>query len=238
MADLHNLITEVQQQADPAGADLHQRFFKTGPGEYGEGDVFLGLTVPVQRRIAKRYRDLPREDVQRLLASHYHEFRFIALAILAEQYKRGNSASKAEIVSFYLRGLEHVNNWDLVDASAPCILGEHLKSGGDELLDELALSPHLWTRRAAIVATLVISRAWNTEPALRISTLLLSDKHDLIRKAVGWALREVGIVDRPALLRFLHTHYRELSRTTLRYAIEHLTLQERKAALSEQFPAY
>ncbi len=236
MADLHDLITEVQQLADPTAAAIRQRFFKTGPGEYGEGDVFFGLTVPAQRRIAKRHLDLPRKDVQQLLASHHHEFRFIALAILVAQYKRADSGSKADIVSFYLQQLEHVDNWDLVDASAPYILGDHLKSRGDQLLDRLARSPHMWTRRVAIVATLAISRAWNIEPALRISASLLSDKHDLIRKAVGWALREVGIVDRPGLLRFLHNHYRELSRTTLRYAIEHLTPQERKAALSGQFP--
>ena len=169
MTKLQELMSEVQQGADPAGAAIRQRFFKTGPGEYGEGDLFLGLTVPAQRKVAKRYRDLPRKDVERLLASRYHEFRFIALAILVAQYQRGTHDVKVDIVSWYLQQLEHVNNWDLVDASAPYIVGEHLKAGGDEVLDALAQSPHLWTRRVAIVSTLAMTRAWNTAPALRIS---------------------------------------------------------------------
>ena len=236
MAGVQELMGEVQQLANPAGAAIRRRFFKTGPGEYGEGDLFFGLTVPTQRKVAKRYRDLPRKDVQRLLASPYHEFRFIALAIVVAQYKFGTQDAKAEIVAFYLRHLEYVNNWDLVDTSAPYILGEHMKTAGDKLLDDLARSSHLWTRRVAIVSTLALTQAWNTAPALRIAATLLGDKHDLIRKAVGWMLREVGIVHRPALLRFLQLHYGELSRVTLRYAIEHLTPRERKAALHGQFP--
>ncbi len=229
------LKRDLEQLADPVTAANRARFFKTAAGQYGEGDQFIGLTVPAQRRVAGQYVKLSLEDVAELLASAIHECRFIALAILVDQYRRAAPDQKQRLVDFYLAHLGRVNNWDLVDASAPYILGEHLKDSEDRALDQLAASPDLWTRRVAMVATLAIIKAGNVEPTLRIAEMLLSDRHDLIHKAVGWALREVGRVQRGQLLRFLDEHYAKLPRTTLRYAIEHLTPEQRKAALTGNF---
>ncbi|MBV9678994.1 MAG: DNA alkylation repair protein [Acidobacteriaceae bacterium] len=210
-------------------------FFKTGKGEYGEGDYFLGIPVPVQRKIAARHRSLSRSGITQLLSSRFHEHRFVALAVLVGQFRRGSSAEREEITAFYLSQTERINNWDLVDTSAPYILGEYLKTHKRDLLDQLAHSPNLWERRIAMVSTLALIKSGETEDAFRIAELLLDDKHDLIHKAIGWALRETGVVSRPALLQFLQEHYKQIPCTTLRYAIEHLPPKARKQALSGVF---
>lgn len=235
MPSLPDLQAEAQSLANPTSAVGRARFFQTGPGQYAEGDRFLGLTVPEQRTIARRYHDLPIIDLQSLLQSPFHEHRFIALVILTSQYESAEDEARPALVDFYLSQTAYINSWDLVDASAPYILGHYLRFRDDRMLDELARSEHLWTRRIAIVATLGLLKIRKTQTALRVAELLLSDTHDLIHKAVGWALREVGKIDRPELLAFLRQHYERLPRTSLRYAIEHLAPEARKAALQGKF---
>lgn len=231
------LERELAAAADPKRAESSAWFFKTGKGEYGEGDRFLGVTVPLQRKIALRYRDLSFVDIERLLASRIHEHRFAALEILVAQYERATGAQREKIVDFYLEHTNCVNNWDLVDTSAPYIVGAHLHTRSRDLLDRLAASSNLWDRRIAIVSTLTLIKQGETKDTFRIAEQLLGDKHDLIRKAVGWALREAGKVSRPKLLKFLRRHYASIPRTTFRYAIERFALEERKQMLAGNMPA-
>jgi 3-methyladenine DNA glycosylase AlkD len=221
--------------ADPKRAKGLAWFFKTGKGEYGEGDRFLGITVPEQRKIALRNVDLPLDDVARLLESPIHEHRFTALEILVAKYGRTNEASRSRIFAFYLRHAGRANNWDLVDTSAPYIVGEHLKRRPRKRLDRLAASPNLWNRRIAIVATLALIREGEIDDTFRIAEKLLRDSHELIHEAVGWALREAGKVSARALLNFLRAHYSGLPRTTLRYAIERFPAPQRKRILAGEF---
>lgn len=220
--------------ADPKRAKGLAWFFKTGKGEYGEGDRFIGITVPEQRKIAKRYVELPLDEIARLLKSPIHEHRFTALEILVAKYARADEAIRCQIFAFYLRHAARANNWDLVDTSAPYIVGKHLKRRPRQLLDRLATSPNLWKRRIAIVATLALIRDGEVDDTFRIARKLLGDEHDLIRKAVGWALRETGKVSPAALLAFLRKHYPALARTTLRYAIERFPAAQRKRILAGQ----
>ena len=203
------------------------RFFKCGPGEYGEGDRFIGLTVPAQRRVARQFRDLPLAEVDVLLHSPVHEERLTALFIMVDQFRR-HEARRGGIVSLYLRRLRRVNNWDLVDSSAPQILGAWLLDKPRGRLDRLARSRNLWERRVAIVATLRFIANGESADAIRIATLLLHDEHDLIHKATGWMLREVGKrASEEALRAFLARHAARMPRTMLRYAIERLPPRER-----------
>jgi 3-methyladenine DNA glycosylase AlkD len=210
-------------------------FFKTGKGEYGEGDRFLGITVPVQRKIALRHIALPLEDIASLLASSIHEHRFTALEILVAQYARADKAQQSRIFRFYLRNAARANNWDLVDTSAPNIVGKHLKERPRDMLDRLAASRNLWKRRIAIVSTLAFVRDGEIDDTFRIAEKLLADEHDLIHKAVGWALRETGKVSVAALLRFLREHYVSIPRITLRYAIERFPAAQRMRLLAGDF---
>ncbi len=234
-------VTQVKKDlaalADEKRAANLAWFFKTGKGGYGEGDQFLGITVPLQRKIAARHRSLSLSGISALLGSRFHEHRFVALAILSAQFKRATPVERQNIVAFYLNHTERINNWDLVDTSAPSILGEYLKTQNRQLLDRLARSPHIWERRISIISTLALIKAGEIEDAFRIAKFLLSDEHDLIHKAIGWTLRETGKVSRPALLQFLQKHYNEIPRTALRYAIEHLPPKARKQALSGIFAA-
>lgn len=223
--------------ADPERAANLAWFFKTGKGEYGEGDRFLGVTVPLQRKIALRHRSLSSSGIAALLHSRFHEHRFVALEILTAKFEHAAPGEKAEIVNFYLSHTEQINNWDLVDTSAPYILGEYLKCQNRKLLDRLARSSSLWERRIAMVSTLAFIRSGEIEDAFRIAEILLTDRHDLIHKAIGWTLRETGKVSRPALIQFLQEHYPKIHRTALRYAIEHLPPKARKQALSGLFTA-
>jgi 3-methyladenine DNA glycosylase AlkD len=206
--------------ANPAKAAVLQRFFKTGPGEYGEGDVFLGLTVPQQRRIARQFAALPRVEVIRLLRSREHEHRLAALLIWARQFERGTAAERGAICEAYLENKAWVNNWDLVDLSAPSLLGAWLLGRSRRQLHRLARSHLLWERRIAIVATLTFIRHGEFADTFAIADRLLGDAEDLIHKACGWMLREVGKRDRAALESFLRPRCAVMPRTMLRYAIE------------------
>lgn len=219
--------------ASPAKAEGAARFFKTGKRQYAEGDVFLGVTVPQQRAIARAHRALSHPDLSRLLRSEIHEERLTALLILVAQYESGDDARKETCVAFYLAHLPHINNWDLVDSSAAPILGAHLLTRDRAILRRLARSKTLWERRVAIVATHAFLRAGETKDAIAIAEALLGDEHDLIHKAVGWTLRELGKrADLAALRRFLDEHGARMPRTALRYAIERLPLDERKRRLA------
>lgn len=218
--DLKELRAELQALGSPKRAEGSLRFFKTGPGEYGEGDKFLGLTVPEMRALARKYRSLSDEDALALLESPWHEERLVALILLVGSYERGDEARRNSIHRSYLAKARYINNWDLVDLSAAQIVGRHLRATDIALLQKLARSKDLWERRIAIVATFAFIRQDEFRPTLRISEMLLADEHDLIHKAVGWMLREVGKRDRRTLDAFLKKHYQEMPRTMLRYAIE------------------
>lgn len=225
----------LKAAADPRRAAAVAKFFKTGKGEYGEGDRFIGITVPALRMIARQYVALGLNDLARLLASPIHEYRLVALEILVAQYERADEAERERIVSFYLRHTAGMNNWDLVDAAAPYILGEHLKARPRSVLDRLAASANLWERRIAVVSTLALVRGGEVAETHRIARKLLEDEHDLIHKAVGWALRESGKVSSDALVEFLRAHYPRIPRTTLRYAIERFPAAQRKKLLAGEF---
>jgi 3-methyladenine DNA glycosylase AlkD len=223
VVDVKNTLASA---ADPAKATGLSRFFKTGPGEYGEGDVFLGLTVPTTRRLMKQFVQLPLDQVDILLDSEVHEHRFVGLLILVARYPK----SPGEIADFYLAAVRRgrVNNWDLVDCSAEFILGKYLFDRSRDLLFELAASDSVWERRVAMLSTFGFIKRGDASTALEIATVLASDNHDLIRKAVGWMLREVGKrVDPALLLSYLDEHAARLSRTSLSYATEHLTREQR-----------
>jgi 3-methyladenine DNA glycosylase AlkD len=217
----------LREAGNPADAEFLQRFFKTGPGQYGEGDQFLGIRVPATRRLTREFRDLSLPDVETLLHDKWHEARLLALTLLDDAYARGDSAEREAIFRLYLRNTDYINNWDLVDGSAPGIVGAHLATRSRTRLDNLARSKKLWERRIAIIATLHFIRHNEFDDTFRIAALLLGDSHDLIHKAVGWMLREVGKRDRARLEEFLDEHTPAMPRTALRYAIERMTPTER-----------
>ena len=226
------LRAEIHALAEPERGDHSQRFFKTGPGQYGEGDKFLGLTVPQMRVLVRKYRDLDDASALNLLASSWHEERSIALLLLVQGYERGDEARRNRIHRAYLANTTRINNWDLVDASAGQIVGAHLDASDIALLKRLAKAKSLWERRIAIVSTFYFIRRDEFRPTLEIAELLLGDSEDLIHKAVGWMLREVGKRDRRALDRFLEKHYARMPRTMLRYAIERHPERTRKQYLA------
>lgn len=217
---LGGLRAELYGLADPADAVNLLRFFKTGPGEYGEGDRFLGLRVPALRMMARRYADMDHASVLEMLTSSWHEERLLALVLLGNAYKRGNEVRRGQIHRAYLANTRYINNWDLVDASAEHIVGAHLDAGDIALLERLARSKDIWERRIAIVATFHFIKRNEFRPTLKIAGMLLNDSHDLIHKAAGWMLREVGRRDRGVLDAFLRKRYKKMPRTMLRYAIE------------------
>ena len=228
---------DLNEASDKAKSVTLARFFKTGPGEYGEGDRFLGVTVPKQRIIAKKYQDLPFSEVKKLLISPWHEHRLTGLLILAYRFSVSEMAQKREIFDFYLVHTERINNWDLVDVTAPGIVGEYLvESGSDSgLLRRLAKSQSLWERRIAIVSTFAWIRRGKYQECFEIAEILLHDSHDLIQKAVGWMLREVGKRCGTESLRdFLDRHACEMPRTMLRYAIERFPENVRQAYLRKK----
>ena len=223
---------ELQELGDPVRATHSLRFFKTGPGEYGEGDKFLGLTVPVMRTLVRKYRALADDAALELLASPWHEERLVALLLLVDGYKHGDERRRQKIHRAYLANARWINNWDLVDSSAEHVVGPHLDARDISLLEQLARSKNIWERRIAIVSTFHFIKRNEFRPTLRIATILLGDSHDLIHKAVGWMLREVGKRDRKTLDAFLKKHYRQLPRTMLRYAIERHPERTRKRYLA------
>ena len=223
----------LRDAADPIKAAFFPRFFKTGPGEYGEGDQFIGVTVPEQRKIAKEfYKNLTIPDTVALLHSTWHEERLTALFILVLKYQKGDTATKQKVVNTYLASTNWVNNWDLVDSSAPYILGDWLLDKDKAVLYEFAKSDVLWERRISIIATLMFIRKGEFTDTLNLAEQLLYDRHDLMHKAVGWCLREVGKRAEDVLIDFLDTYAATMPRTTLRYAIERLPEAKRKYYLA------
>lgn len=209
-------------------AEASAWFFKTAKGQYGYGDVFFGVNVPHQRRVAKECIDLPMAEIKKLLGSQFHECRLTALFILVGQYKRADNTAKEKIAKFYLANKKHVNNWDLVDSSASYILGNYLLDKDRSVLYKLAVSKNIWDRRIAIITTHTFIAQGDFKDTIAISQLLLDDDHDLIHKALGWTLREMGKKSQPALIDFLDAHATEMPRTALRYSLERLSDKQRK----------
>lgn len=205
---------------NPLIADHHLRFFKCGPGQYGEGDAFLGIMVPALRKLSREFTPISVGEAFALLQSKWHEARILALMILVRKYERADEPARQEIYHRYLASTGRINNWDLVDVSAPSIVGAYLLDRDRAPLFALAKSSSLWERRVAIISTSFFIRHDQFDDTLRIAEILLDDRHDLIHKATGWMLREVGKRDQPVLERFLRQHAREMPRTMLRYAIE------------------
>jgi 3-methyladenine DNA glycosylase AlkD len=222
-----SIRTRLRDLGDPTDAAFLQGFFKTGPGQYGEGDRFLGVRVPDIRRLARELRGLPLDQIDALLHDPWHETRLLAVILLGEEYKRGSPAERDAIFRLYMNNASCVNNWDLVDLSAPNVVGAHLATRSRKRLDRLARSRVLWERRIAIVATQAFIRNGEFDDTLRLARVLMHDKHDLIHKAVGWMLREVGKRDRGKLESFLDEHAHEMPRTMLRYAIERLPSRDK-----------
>ncbi len=221
----------ISKQKNPTQAIILQRFFKTGKGEYGEGDIFYGIKVPEQRTIAEQFKDLDFDDLKRLILSKVHEERLIAAFILVDQFKSGDEKKKKIVFDLYLKNRKGINNWDLVDLSAPKIVGAYLIDKEKDLLYKFANSNDLWKKRISIISTQAFIREHFFEDTLNISKILLHDKHDLIHKAVGWMLREIGNRDLETEEDFLMKHYKTMPRTMLRYAIEKFPEQRRIAYL-------
>jgi len=228
---LKNLREALKQQSDPKQAKILSRFFKTGKGEYGEGDKFLGIKVPVSRQIAKQFKDLSLKEIQELLYSQIHEERLIALFILTEQYRKGDEEKKKIIFNFYIKNTKRVNNWDLVDLSAERTIGAYLLDRDKQILLDLARSKNLWERRIAVMSTFHFIKNGIYDITLEISDILLGDKHDLIHKAVGWMLREIGKRNLNTEESYLKKHYKIMPRTMLRYAIEKFPEKKRLSYL-------
>lgn len=222
---------ELRKLGSPAKAKSSAWFFKTGKGEYGYGDKFLGVTVPEQRKVAKKFKSLELVEIKKLLQSKFHEHRFTALEILVMKYESGHGKEKEQIYKFYFRNTQYINNWDLVDTSARYIVGEYLLGKSKAVLYKLVKSKNLWERRIAIIATHHFISQGQFTDTFKISEILMSDAHDLIHKAVGWMLREVGKKDVKALEWFLKRHYKTMPRTMLRYAIERFAPSVRKKYL-------
>ena len=218
---------------NPAKAKILSGFFKTGKGQYGEGDIFLGITVPLQRKLAHKYPDLKMSSLQKLLNSKTHEYRLTALLILIQQYLKADLETKEKIVDFYLKNLNNINNWDLVDLSAPKIFGDYLLDKDRSLLRRMSKSNNLWERRIAIVTTYTFIKNEQYDDTLKIAKLLIKDPHDLIHKAVGWMLREVGKKDQKIEEVFLEKYYKIMPRTMLRYSIEKFSEEKRRYYLKK-----
>jgi len=222
----------LHAHANPEDALFLQRFFKTGPGEYAEGDVFIGVRVPTTRKIARQFKDLPLDLTSQLLCSSVHEERLLALVILTERMKKkGSEEEKKAIYELYLSHTEWINNWDLVDVTAEHVVGRYLYDKSRQPLYNLAASKDRWERRISIISTFYFIRKGDFEDTLRLAEFHLEDSHDLMHKAVGWMLREVGKRDQPTEEDFLRKHYRVMPRTMLRYAIERFPEELRQGYL-------
>jgi len=228
MAVHEQVKADLKKLSDPDYAIKLQRFFKTGEGEYGEGDIFLGVRVPDQRRIAKKYMNISLTDVLELLQSEIHEHRLTALFILTEQFKKGDKETRRQIVDLYLCNTAYVNNWDLVDSNAHKILGEWLANKSRKILYEMAESENIWERRISLISTFAFIERGDLEDALALARAQVDSRHDLINKASGWVLREIGKKEQSVLEDFLLKHYQKMPRTMLRYAMEHLPEERRR----------
>lgn len=221
----------LRRLKNPEKAQVLQRFFKTGPGEYAEGDRFLGIMVPGVRKIARQYAAAPKQALERLLASPYHEERLLGLLILVSQFQKVTERQRQKLFSFYLRHSDRINSWDLVDLTAPQIVGAYLEQRPRAILYKLASSASLWERRIAVLATFWFIRQNDFSDILALAAKLLQDDQDLMHKAVGWMLREVGKRNQGVEEQFLKQHYRKMPRTMLRYAIERFPEKRRQAYL-------
>jgi 3-methyladenine DNA glycosylase AlkD len=236
---IDKIISELKSKSSTQRKKVNEWFFKTGPGQYGEGDIFIGVTVPDCRTIAKKYfKEISLQEVGELLKSKIHEERLCALHILVYKYEKGDVKSKKEIFKFYLKNKEYINNWDLVDTSASYIVGDYLFNYSNKdisLLFKLAKSKHLWSKRIAIVSCFYFIKQKSSKEILQIAELVKNDKHDLLQKALGWMLREVyKNVDEGMVRKFLQDNIKTLPRTTLRYAIEKMDVRERKIWLAKK----
>ena len=231
-AALSSVRRDIRKLARPARAKSNRFFFKTAQGEYGAGDRFLGVTVPQLRMLAREYRDMPLKYVVKLLHSPWHEERLLALLILVRQYVAADTRTRRAIHQLYLRNTRSINNWDLVDSSAGQIVGAHLENGDRRTLRRLARSKSLWERRIAMIATYHYIKRGDFRDALAVAELLLEDDQDLIHKAAGWMLREIGKRDRRAEERFLKKHAARMPRTMLRYAVERFPPRLRRKYLT------
>jgi len=216
---------ELQEKANPEKAKQLQRFFKTGKGQYGEGDIFLGITVPEQRKTAKKFKEIELKEIKKLIQTNIHEHRLVGLLILIEKYNKTDN--KKEIVDFYLANTKYVNNWDLVDLTSHKILGDYLIDKDRSILYELANSDDLWEKRISIISTFAFINKNDFTDSLKIAKILLHDKHDLIHKAVGWMLREIGKKNQNIEEIFLKEYYKVMPRTMLRYAIKKFDKEKR-----------
>ncbi len=231
MKSSNEIVTRLQQSADPVRAEHSQGFFKTGPGEYGEGDLFLGIRVPLIRKLVRVSGDLELSVVEELLYSKWHEVRLFALLSMVQAFRKGSEKEKDNIYNLYMSNTHRINGWDLVDTTAPHIAGAYLWDGHRQPLYDFAVSDSLWKRRIAILSTQHFIRKDSFEDTFKISEILLTDKEDLIHKAVGWMLREVGKRNSKEEENFLRSHYTEMPRTMLRYAIEKFEPELRKKYL-------
>jgi len=228
---IQKIRKELKSLKNHEKAKVLQRYFKTGKGEYGEGDIFLGLTSEQIKNVAKKYPSLDLPELKKLLSGKIHEERVCALRILTIKYKKADEKEKKLIVDFYLKNSKGINNWDLVDLSCYPILGDHLLDKDKKNLYRLARSKNLWQRRIAIISTYAFIRQNKFDDTIKIAKVLLKDQHDLIQKAVGWMLREVGKRDKKILINFLKLHHLEMPRVMLRYSLERLSKEERKKYL-------
>ena len=235
---MNKIKIELNKLKNKEKANILQRFFKTAKGQYGEGDIFLGITVPQSRDIAKKYLNCSYEELQELLDSKIHEHRLTALLILVEKYKKVFLTEKKKIFKFYLKNFKNINNWDLVDLSAPKIIGDYIfhNRNLEKNLSNWARSKDLWTKRISIVSTHYFIKEEDFTNTIKISKMLLRDEHDLIHKAVGWMLREVGKKDEETLKKFLNENLNKMPRTALRYAIEKFPEEQRKKYLKNKSP--
>ncbi|PWU04091.1 MAG: DNA alkylation repair protein [Verrucomicrobia bacterium] len=235
--NFRDLKKEILGMADIEKAQRDLRFFKTGRGEYAEGDMFLGIAVPVSRKLARRYHDVDLEEVEELLQSPYNEERLIGLLVLIEKFEKAEGVSREEkgIYDFYVKHMGRVNNWNLVDLSASPIVGKYLRDKDREILRVWGKSENLWMRRIGIVATHFFIKERDYEDTLEMAELLLNDKEDLIHKAVGWMLREMGKMDESVLKEFLKKYQKTMPRTMLRYAIERLKEEDKESFMKGVF---
>ena len=228
-ADAETMIRALRAHAEPARVAVLQRFFRTAPGEYGHGDRFIGVRVPAIRALVPRFASATLADIEALLASPIHEARLLAVLLLVRLFQTAtDEATRRRVYSFYVSHTDRINSWDLVDVSAPAVVGGWLDTRSRAPLTKLARSPQVWDRRIAILATHHFIRRGDPSDTFRIATLLLDDDHDLIHKAVGWMLREAGARDPAGLRRFLASHHARMPRTMLRYAIEKFPEGERR----------
>jgi len=230
---LNKLKKDLNKLKNKEKAKILAGFFKTGKGEYGEGDIFLGIIVPEQLKIAKKYFDLNLNGLNKLIFSKIHEYRLVSLLILINKYNKVDNKEKKKIFSFYLKNIKYINNWDLVDLSAPNIIGDYLLDKDRKILYKLAKSKNLWEKRISIISTYRFIKENDFNDTLKISEILLNDEHDLIHKAVGWMLREVGKKDQAIEEKFLRKYHKVMPRTMLRYAIEKFDENKRKFYLGK-----